>query len=357
MDIRRAEVELRINGQVFEEWSSVSIIRSIDQINHTFSMTYRPRGDARGVTKFRHKQMDICEVYEGGKLLISGYLSLRPDVGSSGDSYYANISGESVTGQLVAGFNISKPRIIRKKSIVDILNILTEFYPIEVKTHGSNENLNKKLKVFKFQEGERVFDTIKRASAMAGIHVWTLDGSQLIAGVPGQRRPIGEIGNLGVLRDRNLSGGSAQRYSEYITASKFAKDLFGDSRSKRVVSVKDDEVSLFIPYLMRARGKADLESMERQARQAMHVRRGQAVVANFKFHDWRMRNGAHWTPGDLIQVNDDEVLELREEMIISAVQFDLSEGSQTCVVELKRKEVYDTTLPPKGREKDSSVGW
>lgn len=355
MTISVPDISVKVDGKELKSWASISMTISLDNVESAFALGYAPGRSPLEEDSFPFPPHTTCQIYESGEQLLSGYLG-DAEISEDQNSHTIVIPGHSLTKNLVECSNVSDPLTSRNNTATTIIEKICKPYSIRVSEVGAGSWKTDKVKLFKGQRGETAFDAINRVCGVAGIHAWTVDGETLLIGRPGQGAPEGDFDDMARVVSKSITGNSSELYSDYIVVGRAARDLAAKNLGSSYVTVTDPTVSIYRALILRASGGSDVTSMKRQAQHEMNIRRGNSRMALFKIDQWRRADGKLWRPGTVVRVSD-STLFLHEDMVISSVTYSLSASEQSCLLEMKRPEVYDPERKPKGTKSGGKIEW
>ncbi|MCY1008514.1 hypothetical protein OV079_23735 [Nannocystis pusilla] len=358
---------LRVDGRDLSGWTSVQIIRALDQLADTFDLA---------ISTSRASSAEIvegaaCEVIYRGEKLISGYID-DVDLSDTSTSSSLSVSGRSRAGDLVDCSAIHKPW--RKRSGLEIARDICKPFGISVDLEIATGTLGEEG-YFKIEDGETVFDVLDRLARLNGARLCSYpDGS-----IRFTRTGLLHYPDVLIARGINIASAHvrrsmAQRFSDYVFKAQLAADdeTFGEAVAIKY-EVRDDAVPRHRPLVVQTEtqprntkgqfveGEPIKHPLQLAATWERNTRAGKSLQMEYVLVDrknpkrsWEHARGV-WEPNIVVAVEDD-VYGIDGEFLVTQVTMtrDSAGGTRTQVT-LTPPEAYDVKVPPK-RKKPKGEG-
>lgn len=358
------DVALIVNGRRYGGWKSVRVTLSIESLAGSFALDVSDRwgGDEDPLPIVEE---DECEVEIGGRTLITGFVD-SADISVSGSSRTLSFTGKDRAAAIVecsavlqGGSAIAKP--VQKEGAAfdptkhgkdsakySFTNIdVVEFARQIARPHGIPVSVQPGL-AFKpvpkivISPGDRGWDALKRVAETAGVLVVS-DGT---GGIRITRTGTARATQL--TEGFNILSGSAKRdatnrYRTYVVSTQMpgTDDAAGEATQIQA-SATDQDVRRASRILMilpdkgystaDARKRADWEARNRAAR---------AMMVTIGVRGWLQPNGELWPLNALTRVVAPRTLRVDGDMLISQVEYTISESGQFTQLRLVRPDAFE----------------
>lgn len=393
-------VTLHARGNVITGWTEISIVRSMEQPTDSFTVKLVERalgqpGHVRDVARSVFPYDDV-EIKIDGITVITGYVTKRP-VRYGAEQHSVSVSGSSRTIDLVdcsAVFKGQKPKELQRtraqrRAIADqhgytsgayddpesldgkdtdawdgvdgpphpsrrfggwrdtglqqIAQDLCEPYEIEV---DSEADLGAPFKRFAIEDGETVFETIRRGAKLRGVLVVaTAEGN--LRFVNAAKAPSGAVIERGVnVLDGGVDEDVSGRFSEYRFKGQTSAtdDWFGDDATQIENVVQDVAVPRYRPLIVHAEQQGHREDLGRRALWERNTRAGKSTPFDYEVPEWFWSEDKLWEPNILAWTKDDWC-GVDASLLLASVEFTLSERGRRTRLSLFPRHTFDPYLP------------
>lgn len=353
---------LLVDGEEFDGWTNIQIVRSLDQLADTFDLGLVSRGSSDPAPSGL-AEGDACELLYDGETLISGWIDTIDEPYSAASSSLV-IAGRSRAGDLIDCSQGYKPW--RKASILTIAQDICEPFGIEV---SSDVPDLPKERYFKLNEGETAFAAIDRLARDHGLRLVSKpDGSVVFT-----RTGVERLSTVAIEHGWNVISGSfrrsmEERFSHYIFKTQLAcnDQLSGDDASPRAV-VTDEGVERYRPMIVErdsqgrsSSGQYTSEKVTADLKEAAewerNTRAGKARMLTYEVcnpndmkRSWENDDGL-WRPNTIVTVRD-SYYEIDGEFLVAEVRFTLDSNGTRTTLRLTAPEAYIPKKPPKKKKK------
>lgn len=329
------ELTLKVNGKSYEGWKTVRLTRSIEQLAHTFTVSYADRWTDEGQSWPIYED-DVVEVLIDGKTVISGYVVDTTD--SEDPTQTAlEVSGKSKTCDLVDCSAIHKTGAWKDSSIGQIAADLCQPFGIDVTIEGDQ---GEKFRRFALQDSETVHEALLRMARMRGFLLTTTpDGDLLITRV-GTKKTATILKRGENILSSSRKGSRTDRFSEYTVKSQISGDdntFARNANQKRTAT--DAGVTRYRPLVMQAENQEAGTEMQKRVDWERNTRAGRSLRLTYAVQGWLCNEGV-WAPNTLVSV-DDSRRKIRGEFLISGVSLTRDEQGTVTELELADPRAFD----------------
>lgn len=364
-------VALEVERRVFDTWSSVEIMRRLDEIAGSFQLDVydaararrAPPGAITAAAELGAGQAVTLSI--DGERVLTGYIDdVRLAVGP--DSLRATIVGRDRAGDLVdCAAAPDGPAEYAGLTVLEIARRICAPFGITVR---ADVDTGAPLPRFSIDVAETALAAIANAARQRALLVVSDGLGGLVLTRGGDRRgpaPLTLPGNV-IATDCAFSW--RQRFSTYRTKGQ-TRDAAGERRpsapqdtaaeplstdpvaarprtpeARGVVMsglATDPEVTRYRPTVIAVRSQSAGASVQEQAAWAMRVARGRAEQLEHTVADWRAGEaGALWRPNELVAV-DDPYAGIAGDMLVAAVTYTYDERGHRTQLGLTGPEAFD----------------
>lgn len=337
------ELTVSARGLAIAGWSTVQLVRSLEQLSDTFHVAYAARA-TENREPLAVVEGDACVVKVGDDEALTGY------VDDAEESYDAEASAASMSGRslgdLVDCAAVYKTGAWKNASLTQIARDLCEPFDVGV---DAAADVGKVFRGFALQDGETVFEALDRAARMRGLllRATGAGGLQLTRAGAEKTRTVLRYGENVLAGARR--GSWKDRYSTYTVKAQVPGDdeFFGQKATQIKASADDAQVNRYRPTVVQAENEDSGRELQDRATWERNVRAGRSRRLTYKVRGWRDEDGALWAPNVLVRV-DDTRLRIRDELLVvtATLAKTLGEGTTT-TLELTAKEAFLVQpLPP-----------
>ncbi len=331
-------IRLVVNGQSYAGWSSVQIMRSLDQFASSFSFQYSDRwaeSEQPRVFLLGAK----AEVVADGQRMIVGWIDDVNFTGSTGSA-----SGRSTTGDLVDCSAVHATGQWRQQTAKRIIADLVEPFGIEVEYDPLIVDTIK-IPRFDLDYGESAHEAIDRLSRLrAMLPISTAKGSLKfirISKTAGLR--VVSLDYRDVIR-REYSSSIQDRFSTYRIAAQTARS--DPSENPRRASLErfeaqDPNVKRYRPLVVHSETGAKQVELQAHAQWIANQRAAKSERVTYEVVGMAAPDGKIWEPGMLVSV-DDRVLDLSDVLVVASCAHRADTSSVSTELQLARVESYGT---------------
>lgn len=400
----RDVVRLVVDGKEYGGWKSVRIEAGIERQARSFVLDVTDRWPGQTDIPRRIQPGDLCQVYIGSDLMLTGYVDATPikydgrqvTVGVRGRSKTADLvdccpvpPGESISlggghWRDVVGPNGKKPAYVaipaktagqfRNQKLESIAAALAAPYGVRVITEVDTGAV---IIDHQVQIGETVFESIDRMMRIR--HLLSTDNAQgdlvfIDVGSTGRADTALELG-------KNIREGSTELdytgvFSTYIckgqrtgSDTSYGADISeeeGEAEDEVTTNVVGETATTTDARAKRRRvlvikqsGQADGGTCKDRAEYERAFRAAKALQTNYTVSGWRQQSGKLWLPNQLVRVRD-SLIGFDAEMVTAEVAWILDAQGQRTEIKVGPPDGYRSKagkLKASKRQKGGGPGW
>lgn len=328
-----ADVTLKVGGQKYSGWTSVSVTRSIESISGSFSLNVSERW-ANQDQPWPINEGDECSVLIGDEVVITGFVdSRKPSYGPGAHSL--SIDGRDKTADLVDCSALVSQYEYKNFDVFKLAQKLCKPFNITVsqlgvtvpgKTLVGTEKLH-------IDPGETVFNVLEHAARIAGVLLISDGEGGVIITQPGTERAVTELVEGQNIISAEADFTVASRFYHYIALGQHqATDAFFGAEAAQIKGEAfDPNVTRQARVLViRPEGNVTPAFAKLRAQWEATVRAARSNSVKVVVQGWTQGNGALWPVNALVHVKSPQ-LRIDGDMLIASAtySFDESEGTRT----------------------------
>lgn len=343
-------VNLRVNGVDYGGWKEVSIGAGIERQARDFSLVITTRWPGSSAEQRRVKPGDLCEVYIGDDLVLTGFVDGTP-VKYGAKEAEVGVHGRSKTGDLVDCGAINKPGQWRSSKLEKIAADIAAEYGITVITEVDT---GAAISDHQIQVGETAFECIDRMLRIR--HVLSTDNEkgELVLIDAGSLRATTTLEYGANILTGDAALDYKNRFSEYQCKGQRAgdDDEFAEDVAEEDASNADANIVRRRVHVMKQTGQADEGTCRDRVEYERAHRAAKSLETTYTVQGWRQGDGTLWLPNMLVRVKD-QVIGFDLEMLIAEVDYKLN--AQGMIATLKVGPV-DGYVSKAARKKKGKTG-
>jgi prophage tail gpP-like protein len=349
-------LSLKINGRIYSGWTSLRVVRSLEQLAHKFNVTMTERwaGKNQDIPIQRGQNVVVTYTDDNGKQtdVVTGFIDENV-MDYDDKSKSMSITGRSFTGDLVDCSVVTYPSTWKKNT--DPMTIILAV----VKPFGLSVSVGAGItKPVPFEEdvsvhiGESAFQFLEKICRLQQL-VMTTDGTGNL--VLTQSTNAKQVPNYSLVFGKNIlkchrSDSFVERFSQYIVKSqKSARGIDGDTfygkNCSQTKASTDDEVAVsgakgarYRPTIIQAESGTTGQFLLKRADWERNVRAGKANRVTYTVDGWEHPSGL-WEPNTLVHVKDPQC-QFDDSLLIVTVTFTRDEGGTHTELELAQPGAY-----------------
>lgn len=352
-------VTLRIEGVDWKGWTSCQITRSVDTIAGGFALGLTDRWEPG------QKAMPLaagmrCVLFSScgsgaPTPLISGFID-KTSFTLSATSHTVTAEGRDSSGDLVDCAAVHRPGQWLRLDAAQLAAILGQPFGVGVSV-AAGVNPGGVFPTFKVEPGESAFDALSRALKQRELLCLPDGAGGLVLTKIGQ-----EKASTALIQGINILSAAVtfdlgERYSDYIVQGQRqgSDAAYGAACSVRG-ETRDEGVTRYRPYLLRAEQQGDAGYMRKRAVWEKTLRAAKSTAVNITVQGWRQDDGTLWPLGGLV---DCELpwLGIAQELCITRLVLgrDARNGT-TARLELKDPDAFQPEPDTPGGKNGSAGG-
>ncbi|VWX62606.1 phage baseplate assembly protein [Sphingorhabdus sp. 109] len=330
------QVTLTLDGQKYDGWTDVTIVRSLDSLVGSFTLGLSDR-ERTGDQPWPMRAGALCTVSIDGEILITGWIDrLSPLLDK--ESHDIVISGRDKASDMVDASAVHPSGSWKNATLQQITSELAQPFGVAIDFAAPADT---KIKRFALQQGESAWSAIERLARMRGLIIWSLADGRIRVGNPGQGAVVGVL-----KQGQNILSASAvhdvsDRFGEYIVKGQASGDdeANGATVSKITARATDPAINRHRPLIIIAEDQASKASAQKRAEWEANVRAARSQPAQVTVQGWK-NAGALWAIDSKIKL-EAPALYIDAEMLIAGVTFIKSNDAGTVTeLRLERPEAY-----------------
>lgn len=387
---------LKVNGQVFDQWTNANVTRDLKDLSGSFSFELRDYSRSLAtfdfaspaLTAFSLKPGMEAEVYVENTLVLKGYIeTVAPEI----DAEHAavSISGKDKAGDLVdSAAAPSGPSEFNNVKLEEVVKRIAEPFGLSVR---SDIDTGEAFPRYGIDLSETGISAIEKGARQRHALVMSDGVGGIVLTRTGATRAPAVLSLPGNVKSANGQFTHKDRHSKVIVRGQSEKaatarddraaPLTGDGtplkpeerqasdgsateRERRGIvasgEATDYEIKRYRPVVHLARSKADEKGCKDEADWRMRTKRGESEEISYKVHGYS-ENGRLWRVNETVPI-EDSFLDVFRDMLISRVTFLYGqEGRETEIAvtspeSFDNKPVKDRRKNAKGRKKSGSKG-
>lgn len=320
-------IEVFANGRKFTNWTEAKVLRSLDQIAATFSLTLVARSsDGDRVRLFPG---DSVSVAVDGVKVINGYVDDLKASFSAGN-HAVSVSGSEKTSD-IADCSIESPLEWKDKTMSEIVGSICKAFGLKF-SNSMNVDVGKAFQRFSVEPGAKALDTIAKLCKERGILPCS-DG----------------LGGIFLLKPESCSRGPALRQGGNLVSSsvgfslvdRFSKySVYGTGRKKVIGEALDSDVTRTRPLVIVDSNAVEKEQVQARADWESKVRKAKSMKFSASVSGWSHPGGL-WAPGILCSLLAPEAfVETPIDLLVSSVEYSWSSSGSMANLTLVSPDVY-----------------
>ena len=321
-------IELKINGLVYDGWLGVSVNKSLFNMTGTFGLSGTDIFP-EDFTKWGFSIGDECKIEIDNQTIVNGYIEEIP-ISYDSEGHDIQISGRDKTCDLVDCSFIETTNEWKGRSIAQIITALCDPFGIDVVVDDSvsTEANQEPKETFKAQMGMTIFEMIRPMLDIKGIlPVSYADGKLTLT-----RTGIDKTNDSLELGKNILSGSINQsfidRFNLYIVKGQGIGNDDKDvpSYTGPEGQYEDEVILRYRPIIILPDNEINSSECVKRAKWEATNRAGQSTYVDYVVQGWIQSNGDVWPLNSLVQVKD-SFLGINSTMLIASVLFECNNDS------------------------------
>lgn len=347
------DVSLIIDGVAYGGWKAIRLRRSLEEFARSFSVQFYDSWTERAAVVPILKGQTV-EIKVDGATKLYGYvddLAVQYDA----QSHSLDATGRSVVGDLedcsaVVPEGKKKRRWDAGSTILKIATDICQPFSITVGGPTVSKEINEKLpRAFALERGETGREALERLAELKGLLLQSTTEGNVVFLRAGTKRVKNTVLRYGDnIKSCRYTSSDRERFSHYIFRGQSTADDSWNGQAATQIKgfAQDEEITRFRPFYVNAQVQSDKKDLGFRAIWERNTRAGRSESITYSVQGWKHADG-FWAPNELVSV-DDALLNIRDEMLISAVDWVASvQGGFVTELELVDKRTYDVVGTPK----------
>lgn len=339
------KVTLKVAGQQFDGWTSVSVSKGIKNPAAAFSLEYAKRSD-QPFTPPSIPTGAACEVLIGGETVITGFVdATNPAFDAASRSL--RVEGRDKAADLVDCSALNAPGTWKARTLIQIAADLVGPFGIAV---SARADVGAAFKSFAVQQGETVWEALERLARFRGLLAVSTPAGAVEFIQPGQRRAAFSLVQGQQLLSATAGHDARDRFSRYILKGQSAGDdeVNGAAAASPSAEATDAAITRYRPMLIVAEEQATLASLRARAGWEASVRAAVGERVDLTVQGWRDPAGAIWA-ADLVVPVTAPWIDVDGDLLIADVTFNLdNDGGSTTSLTCTPPDAYRPEPPAAG---------
>jgi prophage tail gpP-like protein len=335
-------LQLHVNGWKYGSWQTQRITRSLEQLAHSFFVTFTDRWESKEDIPI--EAGDAVSISYDDEMITDGWI-VDDNSDYSYDEYTLSFSGKSRTCDLVDCAAIHRGGQWKGQGLLKIAKDLCNPFGIEVTT---NVSLGAAFSLFELNDGESVFQAISRAATRRGVLPLTKADGNLIFDRVGRVKIATKLEfGKNILRGKRRNDWR-ERFSTYIVKAQTSgtDNLFGSSAAQLKRSSSDEGCTRYRPTIIQADDEDSGSELQKRADWERNIRAGRAKWLTYTVQGWTHRDGL-WEPNTLVWVTDKIERIDCELLVVEATMTKTEDEGSLTTLSLTFPEAFDVQpLPP-----------
>jgi prophage tail gpP-like protein len=335
----KSPLSIKKDGQDFAFWTSATVSQSMDAAAQTFSFEAAgPKDSAptRNMHPWVIPAQSRVQIYSGTDLVLTGIVDSHvANIDAKGHS--VSISGRSLAGQLVdcGILDPASKYLWKDRDPLSIMREISKPFGVEIKSDAPLD----RVRTFKQASTGRAFDAIRTLAFRSGAVVLSEPDGSVKLTTTSNRRTGFSITNV-------LTGSMTADFSErpsqiVVHGQSHGYDGQGLSAAQSRGTASDPGVTLYRPRIIAAIGNTDGQDADEIAKWYAARALGDSFSLSVTVPGLRDPNGALWTVNTLTHVHL-PALGVSSELLISAVEYTVSNDGSITSLEFKHPGIYST---------------
>lgn len=350
-----ADLQLVVDGTRYGSWKSQRVTRTIESLSGSFAVDFHDRwqdGPARPIVEGAAVRAEI-----DGEVVLDGYVNHR-DKHADASGRRLAVSGRDRAAEIVDCSAVLDKWTYYNVNALEFAKKLVA--PFGLKVTQQPGLVLPKVKKLVVSPGDTVYETIKRAVGDEGALIVSdgAGGIRITRAGAARAAALIEGDNIETV---DLSGDAADRFHEYRIATQSAgtDEASGDATRVQASAFDEGVTRASRTLLIRPDKGYSVADARKRADWEARIRAAKSTSVTVGVVGWRQpRNGLLWVPNALTYVKSPNLVEYEGDLLITQVDYTISEGGQVTLLKLVRPDAF-TPEPTKATVKggDAFGGW
>jgi prophage tail gpP-like protein len=341
----RDQIAMTVDGQSWSGWTGFEVVRAIDSMVGSFSLSSAARGDGKE-SDYQFRPDVACTIAVDDELIMTGWVdAVNPSYDAQ--SHGITVSGRDKGCDLVDCSAVNKPGSWRNAKLEAIAADLAKPFGVTV---TAKADTGAPIKRFALEQGESVQEALERLLRFRGL-LMVSDAQGNIEIISPKLSGI-DWDQLGqAVLSAEATHDVSERFSAYIVKGQSSGDdeTNGKAASQIKGNALDPAVKRYRPLIVVAEEQSSLKSLETRAKWEATTRAGKSQEAVITVQGLHAADGRLWMPNMILNVRD-ETLFIDSPMLIVSVRYTKDESGTRTQLNLAPPEAWSQQNVPEKRE-------
>lgn len=352
-------VSISVDRKKYSGWSAITISKSLENLASSFDLVVIDKTNQKTNAEWLLRTQKECAVYIGKDKIITGFIE-KVDADISFDSHNIKVSGRTKTADLIDCNYTESNKSFSKKSILTLARTLLEPFNINVSA-GAGADVSQ---IFQFtvNSSDSIFKSLNQKANDLGLLLLTDSNGNLLITNSGNTKCKDSLEYGKSILSAEVSFDYTDRFSDYIVqAQTLPKEQKGAWATNINIQATSKDISIVRnrPKVIKVSSPLTRTTAQEYANWEALVRAAQSQTITIQVQGFRDGSGAVWDINKLIDVKIPPLyINPITELLITGVDFSLSENGTITKLTLKRKDAY-IAKPFRSKKVQSlpSLGW
>lgn len=341
-----------VGNKIYEGFKNIRLSRSLTALTGSFEIVVVDKWQAEKKDFELKPGLPIsCTV--GGKPVFAGYID-KMEISMMPDTRNITISGRDKTGDLVDCSHIGRNEFNNMR-LDAIAREMVKPFGMDVIIFGDPGDPFSK---FNITQGDTVFQALEKLAKQRKYLLTTSPVGNLIFEKKGILRASTDLIEGVNIKSSAISLDNTERFSKYIVKSQAVGILGEASDATQGKGQSEDEgITRYRPVIILNETQGDGKTAQQRAEWESQLRAAKSCTVNCVVVEWTQKAGELWAVNQLVYI-DNPSIGVKGDMLISKVNFELSENGKITELELIRPDAFEFKVKIK-KEKDplDLLGW
>ncbi len=327
----RSRLDLKLAGEAWTGWKSVSVTQSLEAAASSFSIVTRTRDP------WPARAGATVEVLLDGRLILTGYVDrVAPGLDERGS--VSSIEGRSRTGDLVDCSALNQPGEWWNSRLQDLAAEIARPFGIRVvDAVGELE----RFALFRIQPGETAFEAIERACRLRAVLLMPTAGGDLLLTRPTEVWEGAELREGFNVQSATLEVDLSDRFAEVLVRGQtFGDDeTFGPPAAHIEGRARDLQIRPARRLVVVAEAAVSVEAAQARAEWEAAVRAARSEKVTVSTAGWTSNTGALWMPNTRVQCALPSI-RVDGPLLLNTVRLSQDESGSRAELELVRPDAF-----------------
>lgn len=341
-----------VNKQIYEGFKNIKLSRSLTSLTGSFEIVLVDKFNVEKVDFELKPGLEIsCKI--GKRPFYKGYID-KLAISLAAGSRNLTISGRDKTGDLVDCSHVGKNEFNNMK-LEAIAKELVRPFGIDVIIFAET---GAPFTKFTIAQGDTVFQSLEKLAKQRNLLLTSSPEGNLVFEKKGIIRSSSELIEGFNIRNAGIELDNTERFSNYHVKSQ-AIGLLGipADASQAKGMAQDEGIDRYRPTVILNESQGDGKTAQQRAEWEASLRSAKACNVSVVVVGWTQIAGELWATNQLVHI-DCPSIGVKQDMLISKVNFELSENGKITELELIRPDAFEFK-PKIKKEKDplDLLGW